>query len=55
MSARLGTPIEANRATAAVVAVTNPTGNAAVLVLPTTQWCLLCALFFQVGGKCVSG
>jgi hypothetical protein len=47
MSARLGTPVEANRAAIVVTAVTSPTGNAGVLTLPTAQWCLLVSLFFQ--------
>jgi len=60
MSARLGTPTEANRATAAVVAVTNPTGNAGILALPTPQWCLLVSLQFiwvasaTVGNRTIS-
>ena len=47
MSQRLGTPIEALKASAAVVALTSPTGNGAILTLPTQQWCLLVSLYFQ--------
>ena len=47
MSQRLGFPVEALQASAVVVAVTNPTANAGVLVLPISQWCLLVSLQFQ--------
>lgn len=62
MSNRLGTPQSGIRAAAAVVGLTLPTGNGAVLTLPfgSSQWCALLSLAFvwvasaAVGNRTIS-